>query len=167
MNEARSHEYTHPSYCRCNELIPTLRTTSPENRTDCFYFLRDLTHRARTRDHSLCAEWVRPLSLRGPRLDPLRSSGRLPRPRYLTWRGCSGFLRTVGLFSCPSSSRRIFLEFYILSSEVEFVVLRPSTSVLFQDGLGHRQTRATVQTPAGSRSRLWLLVSRPVSDIVS
>src|SRR5438552_17362122 len=65
---------------------------------------------------------VRPLSLRGPRLDPLRSSGRLPRPRYLTWRGCSGFLRTVGLFSCPSSSRRIFLEFYILSSEVDFVV---------------------------------------------
>src|SRR2546423_4433097 len=79
-----------------------------------------------------------------PPLDPLRSSGRLPRPRYLTWRSCSGFLRTVGLFSCPSSSRRIVPGFYILSSEVEFVVLRPSTSVLFPDGPGRRQTRVTV-----------------------
>src|SRR5439155_24789305 len=110
---------------------------------------------------------VRPLSLRGPRLDPLRSSGRLPRPRYLTWRGCSGFLRTVGLFSCPSSSRRIVPGFYILSSVVEFVVLRPSTSVLFPDGPGRRQSRVTVYTQAANRCPLMFELSRPVSDSIT
>ena len=84
--------------------------------------------------------------------------------RFLQW--SLGFPRTAGLFFCLSNCHSIIPGFCILFSVIVIAIPRLSPSVLFQDEPDRRQTRATVETPVRSRSRLWLLVSRLVSDSV-
>src|SRR5256885_11475762 len=77
-----------------------------------------------------------------------------------TSRGWPGSPRIADLSFCLNSCRSVVLGFCILSSARVIVALRLSPPELFQDGPGRRQTRAMVETQTGSRSRLWLLVSR-------